>query len=90
MNTLIRLSNTIALGISTAVFSSIEFSSQNEGQPMLKYTRAFQASVAMAAAGILFVPFLRLGTQGNVKHDDTSQLVQSEVSSRVGQEAKEK
>jgi hypothetical protein len=33
--------------------------------PMLKYTRTFQTTVALAAAGLVISPFIRLGTQGN-------------------------
>lgn len=73
MNTLIRLSNTIALGIATAVYSSIEGSSEDLTQPMLKFTRTFQVSVALAAFGCLFVPFIRLGTQGSHQRDGGAQ-----------------
>ncbi|KAI0457522.1 MFS general substrate transporter [Xylaria acuta] len=61
-NVFIRLSNTAVLGISTAVFSSIK---STPADPMLKYTRTFQTTVALAAAGVLVSPFIKLGTQGN-------------------------
>ncbi|GAW18897.1 hypothetical protein ANO14919_083800 [Xylariales sp. No.14919] len=64
-NVVIRLSNTVVLGISTAVFSSIESSPAGIADPMLKYTRTFQTTVALAAAGVAISPFIRLGTQGN-------------------------
>ncbi len=63
-NTIIRLCTTVALGIETAVFSSVAGTAEGMADPMLKFTRAFQVSVAFAAAGVLFVPFIRLGTQG--------------------------
>jgi hypothetical protein len=66
-NTMIRLCSTVALGISTAVFGSVELAAEAHGNPMLPYTRAFQVSVAMAAFGLVFVPFTRVGTQGNHK-----------------------
>ncbi|KAL8381799.1 hypothetical protein RB595_005860 [Gaeumannomyces hyphopodioides] len=73
-NTMIRLCSTVALGISTAVFGSVGRSPEGVANPMLQYTRAFQVSVAMAAFGLLFVPFIKVGTQGNHKHvsDETS------------------
>lgn len=64
-NVFIRLSNTTVLGISTAVFSSIEATSAGMADPMLKYTRTFQTTVALAAAGLVISPFIKLGTQGN-------------------------
>ncbi|KLU82089.1 hypothetical protein MAPG_01166 [Magnaporthiopsis poae ATCC 64411] len=74
-NTMIRLCTTVALGISTAVFGSVGRSPEGIANPMLQYTRAFQVSIAMAAVGMLFVPFIRVGTQGNHKHvsDESSE-----------------
>ncbi len=63
-NTIIRLCSTIALGLSTAVFSSVANTPQGAADPMLKYTRTFQTCVALSGAGLLFVPLLRLKTQG--------------------------
>jgi hypothetical protein len=64
-NTLIRLGTTVALGISTAVYTSADLSDPGIADPTLKFQRAFQVSVGLAGASILFVPLLRLGTQGN-------------------------
>ncbi|KAI8956260.1 major facilitator superfamily domain-containing protein [Xylaria longipes] len=64
-NVFIRLSNTAVLGISTAVFSSIQSNPTSLEDPILKYTRTFQTTVALAAAGVLISPFIKLGTQGN-------------------------
>jgi len=64
-NTMIRLCSTVSLGITTAVFSSVAASPAGAADPMLKFTRAWQVSLAMAGASLLFVPFIRLGTQGN-------------------------
>lgn len=69
MNTLVRLASTIAMGLSTAVYSSVELSVQGQAQPMLKFNRTFQVSVAMAGLGVLFVPFLKVGTQGHHEKD---------------------
>ncbi|KAI0106287.1 major facilitator superfamily domain-containing protein [Nemania sp. FL0031] len=64
-NVMIRLSNTAVLGISTAVFSSVESTPAGIENPMLQYIRTFQTAVAFAAAGVALSPFIRLGTQGN-------------------------
>jgi hypothetical protein len=64
-NVVIRLSNTAVLGISTAIFSSIESTPAGMADPMLKYTRTFQTTIAFAAAGLAISPFIRLSTQGN-------------------------
>lgn len=71
-NTLNRLSATVGVGIATAIYSSADATAQGMAHPMLKYTRTFEVSVAMAALSVLFVPWLRLGTQGN--HDSTTTL----------------
>ncbi|KAJ4389897.1 hypothetical protein N0V93_007369 [Gnomoniopsis smithogilvyi] len=65
MNTLVRLSSTLAMGISTAVYSSIDLSAKGQAEPMLKFTRTFQVSIALAACSVLFSPFIRVGTQGH-------------------------
>ncbi|KUI68577.1 hypothetical protein VM1G_04181 [Cytospora mali] len=85
MNTIIRLSSTVAMGIATAVFASIEISPQGLEQPMLKYTRTFQVSMAMAAASVLLAPFIKIGTQGNYveEHgDDAAQVATTEKGSQ--------
>ena len=64
-NTMIRLCSTVSLGITTAVFSSTAISPAGEADPMLKFTRAWQVSLAMAGVSVFFLPFIKLGTQGN-------------------------
>lgn len=64
-NTLNRLSATVGVGIATAIYSSVDTTPLGMSHPMLKYTRTFEVSVGMAAVSVLFVPWLRLGTQGN-------------------------
>ncbi|KAI0875882.1 major facilitator superfamily domain-containing protein [Hypoxylon argillaceum] len=64
-NVVIRLSSTVVLGISTAVFSSVKSTPASMEDPMLKYTRTFRTTVALAAAGVAISPFIRLSTQGN-------------------------
>ncbi|KLU92346.1 hypothetical protein MAPG_11292 [Magnaporthiopsis poae ATCC 64411] len=69
-NTMIRLWSAVALGISTVVFNSVGHSEEGVRDPMLSYTQAFLVSVAFAVAGIPFVPFIRVSTQGNDKAED--------------------
>ncbi|GAW25027.1 putative major facilitator superfamily protein [Rosellinia necatrix] len=82
-NVVIRLSNTIVLGISTAVFSSVESTPAGLSDPMLKYTRTFQTAVALAAAGLVISPFIRLGTQGNAPKVDVRESEKSRKSTEV-------
>lgn len=71
-NMLIRLGTTIAIGISTAVFSSVEQTRAAEHNIIIPYKRAFDVGIGLAGLGCLFVPFLRLGTQGNAKKVDAT------------------
>lgn len=68
--TLLRLSQTVALGMSTAVFASVDLTPAGLADPSLKYSRAFLVSVGLAAFGVLCVPFVRLKTQGNAVEDE--------------------
>lgn len=84
MNTLVRLASTIAMGLATAVYSSVELSPQGQADQMLKFTRTFQVSVAMAGFSVLFVPFLRVGTQGH--HEEDADDVAQPVGGAEGSE----
>lgn len=64
--TLIRLGGTIALGISTAVYSSADQTQSPQDDPIVPYQSAFYVSVGLASLSLLFVPFLRVGTRGNM------------------------
>ncbi|KAH6659576.1 major facilitator superfamily domain-containing protein [Truncatella angustata] len=70
-NVVIRLSSTAVMGITTAVFSSVELTPAGMADPLLKYTRTFQACVALSAACVLVAPFIKLGTQGNISKAPT-------------------
>ena len=63
-NTIYRLGAAVAFGISTAVFTSAAKTPQALADPMVPYAKAFQVSVGLSAASFLFLPFVRLGTQG--------------------------
>ncbi|KAI0152458.1 MFS general substrate transporter [Hypoxylon sp. NC0597] len=88
-NVVIRLSNAAVMGISTAVFSSVELTAEGMADPMLKFTRTFQVSVALAAASVLFAPFIRLGTQGNQPKGENQEKNQSSKSTEIGTSAGE-
>ena len=62
---LIRLGSTIAIGVSTAVYSSMKKAQGETSDNMVAYQRAFDVSVAFAGLACLLLPFLKLGTQGN-------------------------
>lgn len=88
-NVVIRLSNAAVMGISTAVFSSVELTAEGMADPMLKFTRTFQVSVALAAASVLFAPFIRLGTQGNQPKGENQEKNHSSKSTEIGTSAGE-
>jgi len=64
-NTIFRLGMAVALGISTAVFTSARGTPAALADPMVPYAKAFQVSIGLSAASFLFLPFVRLGTQGH-------------------------
>jgi len=64
-NTLLRLSMAVALGISTAVFTTAKETMGALDDPMVLYAKAFQVAIGLSAASFLFLPFVRLRTQGN-------------------------
>jgi hypothetical protein len=73
-NVVIRLSSTAVMGITTAVFSSVELTPAGIADPLLKYTRTFQTCVGLSAACILVSLFIRLGTQGNASKEPTDSV----------------
>ncbi len=73
-NVIIRLDQAVVMGISTAVFSSVELTPEGIADPMLKYTRTFQVSVGLAALSLLFSPFIRLRTQGNTPRESEPEI----------------
>lgn len=71
-NMLIRLGCTIAIGISTAVYSSVEEALPEGGDVFKPYKMAFYVSVGLAALSCFFVPFMRIGTQGNAPVEEAA------------------
>ncbi|KAK3996780.1 major facilitator superfamily-domain-containing protein [Cladorrhinum sp. PSN332] len=63
--TIMKLGTAISLGVTTAVFESGGGTHRVTGDPMVPYTNAFRVSVGLSAAGFLFLPFIRVGTQGH-------------------------
>lgn len=69
-NVVTRLGSSVAMGITTAVYNSVQLSSQNAADPMLRYNMTFLTCVGFCGFGAVFVPFMRLGKQGGCsKHD---------------------
>lgn len=62
-NTVIKLCITLGLAISTSIYNGT--ASPDTNTVMYPYTMAFWFSVASAGAGLVLVPFLTIGTQGN-------------------------
>lgn len=78
-NMLIRLGSTIGLGISTAVYSSIKEAQSGDGDINEPFRMVYFVSVGLAGLGCLFVPFLRIGTQGNVVPDKEATEVTTDL-----------
>lgn len=78
-NMLIRLGSTIGLGISTAVYSSIKEAQAGDGDINEPFRMVYFVSVGLAGLGCLFVPFLRIGTQGNVVPDKEATEVATDL-----------
>ncbi|KAF4974190.1 hypothetical protein FZEAL_8868 [Fusarium zealandicum] len=68
-NMLIRLGSTIAIGVSTAVYSSVQEAQAEGADPVVPYRMAFFVSVGLASLSCFFLPFMRIGTQGNTPVD---------------------
>jgi len=85
-STIFRLGSAVALGISTAVFSSVKGTGDGMADLMLPYTRAFQVSIALGAASFLFLPFVRVGTQGHARDEDMDSL-RRDSETQVGPQA---
>lgn len=64
-NMFIRLGTTFIFGMSTAVYSSVKSTDEGEDDVFKPFKGAFYVSLGFAALACLFVPFLRIGTQGN-------------------------
>ncbi len=66
-NTVTKLCNTVGLGITTAIFTSISTSakqSASSADPITPYLACFWFACASAGLSICLVPFLKIGTQG--------------------------
>lgn len=83
---MIRLSSSVSMGITTAVYSSVANTPQGIANPMLKFTRAWDASLALSAASVVGLPFIRLGTQGNSPPEES--LEESETTLRDSNDEK--
>jgi hypothetical protein len=80
--TLTRLCTAIGYGIATAIFNTVESSPATSGyyahNSVEPYAAVFWFSAATAALGVLFTPWLKIGTQGHV--GDKGRLVENKNS----------
>ncbi|KFA55543.1 hypothetical protein S40293_02028 [Stachybotrys chartarum IBT 40293] len=78
-NMLLRLGTTLSIGISTAVYSSVDETQGESDDDFMPFRSAFYVSVGFATVSCLFLPLLRLGTQGNaVRPDDDEASIRQE------------
>jgi len=63
-NTVTKLCNTIGLGITTAIYTSISTKPSSHDNPIKPYLACFWFSCASAALSVCLIPFLKIGTQG--------------------------
>jgi hypothetical protein len=77
--TLTRLCTAVGYGIATAIFNTVESSPATSGyyanNSVEPYAATFWFAAASAALGILFTPWLKIGTQGHV--GDKGRLAES-------------
>jgi hypothetical protein len=80
--TLTRLCSAVGYGIATAIFDSVQRNPSSSGyyahNAVEPYAATFWFSAAAAAVGVVFIPFLKIGTQGHT--GDEGRLVQNESS----------
>jgi hypothetical protein len=83
--TLTRLCTAVSYGIATAVFDAVENKPATSGyyanNPVEPFAAVFWFSAGCAFLGILFVPLLRIGTQG---HKGDTGRVKTNVERGVG------
>jgi hypothetical protein len=76
--TLSRLCTAVGYGIATAIFNAVQRNPSTSGyyanNPIEPFAACFWFSAGAAAIGILFVPWLRIGTQGH--KGDTGRLAE--------------
>jgi hypothetical protein len=93
--TLTRLSTAVGFGIATAIFEAVRDSPSRTGyyanNAAAPYAATFWFAVASAALGLVFVPFLKIGTQGHegdegalVKKGDAGEVAIGEKEGVVG------
>jgi hypothetical protein len=73
--TLTRLSLTIGMAGTTAIFDSVVTSPDtgfHAGDPIRPYSAVFWFALATAAASLPLIPFIKVKTQGNPNTEDAS------------------
>jgi hypothetical protein len=85
LQTLTRLCTAVGYGIATAIFDAVENNPSSSGyyanNAIEPFAAVFWFAVGCAFIGILFVPFLRIGTQG---HKGDTGRVKAKAESTLG------
>lgn len=64
LQTAMRLSISVGLGITAAVYGSVAQTPEGKADVDLPFERAYLCSIMFAVAGLLFIPFMTIGRQG--------------------------
>lgn len=65
IQTAYRLSVSIGLGVTYAVYTSAQQTLRGIQDPTLPYVRAYLCGIGFAAVGLIFIPFMQLDMQGD-------------------------
>lgn len=86
LQTLTRLCTAVAYGIATAIFDAVENNPSKSGyyanNAVEPFAAVFWFAVGVSFIGVLFVPFLRITTQGH--KGDKGRVKQEDVDSPTG------
>jgi hypothetical protein len=64
LQTVMRLSISVGLGITAAVHGSVAQTPEGKADVDLPFERAYLCSIIFAVTGLLFIPFMKIGRQG--------------------------
>ena len=86
LQTLTRLCTAVAYGVATAIFDAVENNPSKSGyyanNVIEPFAAVFWFAVGVAFIGVLFVPFLRITTQGH--KGDKGRMKQESIDSPTG------
>ena len=76
LQTAMRLSISLGLAITAAVYGSTSQSSSGISDATFPYERAFLCTIIFSVIGILFVPFMRIGRHGSKAESEKDEMLQ--------------